>query len=44
MEQTLFTTKHYASLAAIMLLAPIVPFALKNNDFELSEEDMHFIT
>lgn len=44
MEQTLFTTKHYASLAAIMLLAPIVPFALKNNDFELSEEDTHFIT
>jgi uncharacterized membrane protein YwzB len=37
------TTKHYASLAAIMLLAPLVPLSLKSNDIELSIEEEKYI-
>jgi hypothetical protein len=35
-----FTDKHLASLAAIMLLAPAVSFMIKENSVDISTEEM----
>ena len=41
--QLQITTKHYLSLVAIMLLAPLVPFAIRSNELELTAEDYTFV-
>ncbi|MEI7478171.1 MAG: hypothetical protein WCJ81_06925 [bacterium] len=41
--QTQITTKHYLSLVAIMLLAPLVPFAIRSNELELTAEENTFV-
>jgi hypothetical protein len=43
MQAINLTNKHYASLAAIMLLAPLVPLSLKANEIELTPEDQKYI-
>ena len=37
------TNKHYLSLAAIMLLAHAVPFALRNSEVQIQENEKEFI-
>jgi len=37
------TTKHYIALAAIMLLAPLVPLSLKSNEIEMTAEEEKYV-
>lgn len=43
MQAITLSTKHYASLAAIMLLAPVVLLSLKSNDIELTADEQVYI-
>jgi hypothetical protein len=43
MQPVQFTAKHYASLSAIMLLAPIVPLVVKNSELALDQNDNAFL-
>lgn len=37
------TNSQYVSLAAIMLLAPIIPLAIRTNDIALTDEEKMFV-
>lgn len=42
-QNSTFTDKHLASLAAIMLLAPAVNFMLKGKDIDIVEDEEGFV-
>ncbi len=43
MTNTDLSMQQYISLAAIMLLAPVIPTAVRNNEIALSAEESAFV-
>ena len=43
MKNTDLSMQQYISLAAIMLLAPVIPTAVRNNEIALSTEEAAFV-